>query len=336
MCSYTLTWYCLVSVFGECCFISVLSYRPHVCFCPWWQNNPFSPVSRYSFILISATCLRIHFVHNLSPNLGSWTQLCLSWLSLVIGPKKAIVVILILFNITLCWLALHFDYVPYARASLCSHPIASCNCSSWAATLETLLWIPQLHDHSRYMIVADYPLWYMSLPLLLFLRSCHSLHWRHVLYRIWPCHLSLSSPFLFVKIYGLLVTYPCIMLLWVIIVFLLCIRLAFLCLLSQFLNLHMKLNPTQSGGEQCLKICVLLNAIVPKNWFLYLLRSIWLVVVGLITDGDEKSILELKQHLSHQFQTKTFGWLLYFLSIEVAQSKDDIVIYRQKYMIWIF
>ncbi|XP_050917155.1 uncharacterized mitochondrial protein AtMg00810-like [Lathyrus oleraceus] len=50
-----------------------------------------------------------------------------------------------------------------------------------------------------------------------------------------------------------------------------------------------------------------------------------------ITDSDQQGILQLKQHLSNQFQTKDLGKLRYFLGIEVAQSKDDLVISQRKY-----
>ena len=50
-----------------------------------------------------------------------------------------------------------------------------------------------------------------------------------------------------------------------------------------------------------------------------------------ITGSDQQGILQLKQHLSHQFQTKDLGKLRYFLGIEVAQSKDGLVISQRKY-----
>ncbi|CAI8584052.1 unnamed protein product [Vicia faba] len=50
-----------------------------------------------------------------------------------------------------------------------------------------------------------------------------------------------------------------------------------------------------------------------------------------ITDSDESGILQMKQHLSNQFQTKDLGKLQYFLDIEVAQSKDGLVISQRKY-----
>jgi len=45
-----------------------------------------------------------------------------------------------------------------------------------------------------------------------------------------------------------------------------------------------------------------------------------------ISSSDQQGILQLKQHLSNEFQTKDLGKLCYFLGIEVAQSKDGIVI----------
>jgi len=50
-----------------------------------------------------------------------------------------------------------------------------------------------------------------------------------------------------------------------------------------------------------------------------------------ITGSDQQGILQLKQHLSNEFQTKDLGKLRYFLGIEVAQSKDGIVISQRKY-----
>jgi len=51
-----------------------------------------------------------------------------------------------------------------------------------------------------------------------------------------------------------------------------------------------------------------------------------------ITGNDEQGIHQLKQHLSTQIQTKDFGKLRYFLGIEVAQSKDGLVISQRKYV----
>ena len=39
----------------------------------------------------------------------------------------------------------------------------------------------------------------------------------------------------------------------------------------------------------------------------------------------------MKQHLSNQFQTKDLGKLRFFLGIEVAQSRDGLVISQRKY-----
>ncbi|XP_058766312.1 uncharacterized mitochondrial protein AtMg00810-like [Vicia villosa] len=50
-----------------------------------------------------------------------------------------------------------------------------------------------------------------------------------------------------------------------------------------------------------------------------------------IPGSDQQGILQLKQHLSNQFQTKDLGKLRYFLGIEVAQSKDGLVISQRKY-----
>ncbi|XP_058765320.1 uncharacterized mitochondrial protein AtMg00810-like [Vicia villosa] len=50
-----------------------------------------------------------------------------------------------------------------------------------------------------------------------------------------------------------------------------------------------------------------------------------------ITGSDHQGIIQLKQHLSNQFQTKDLGKLRYFLGIEVAQSKDGLLISQRKY-----
>ncbi|XP_058764751.1 uncharacterized mitochondrial protein AtMg00810-like [Vicia villosa] len=50
-----------------------------------------------------------------------------------------------------------------------------------------------------------------------------------------------------------------------------------------------------------------------------------------ITGSDHQGILQLRQHLSNQFQTKDLGKLRYFLRIKVAQSKDGLVISQREY-----
>ena len=50
-----------------------------------------------------------------------------------------------------------------------------------------------------------------------------------------------------------------------------------------------------------------------------------------ITGNDATKISQLKEHLFSHFQTKDLGYLRYFLGIEVAQSKDGIVISQRKY-----
>lgn len=52
----------------------------------------------------------------------------------------------------------------------------------------------------------------------------------------------------------------------------------------------------------------------------------------IIIGSDKQGILQVKQHLLNQFQTKYLDKLRYFLGIEVAQSKDGLVIFRQKYV----
>lgn len=50
-----------------------------------------------------------------------------------------------------------------------------------------------------------------------------------------------------------------------------------------------------------------------------------------ITSNDHKCIKELIQHLFQNFHTKDFGYICYFLGIEVTQSKSGIVISQKKY-----
>ncbi|XP_020234117.1 uncharacterized protein LOC109814165 [Cajanus cajan] len=50
-----------------------------------------------------------------------------------------------------------------------------------------------------------------------------------------------------------------------------------------------------------------------------------------ITGSDATIISQLKEHLFSHFQTKNLGSLKYFLGIEVAQSKEGVVISQRKY-----
>jgi len=50
-----------------------------------------------------------------------------------------------------------------------------------------------------------------------------------------------------------------------------------------------------------------------------------------ITGNDVGKISQLKEHLCHHFQTKDLGTLKYFQGIEVAQSKEGVVISQRKY-----
>ena len=62
--------------------------------------------------------------------------------------------------------------------------------------------------------------------------------------------------------------------------------------------------------------------------------SIYLVVYVddiIITGQDHDGIAQLKNHLFGHFQTKDLGKLRYFLGIEVAQSKEGVVICQRKY-----
>nr|KYP55651.1 Retrovirus-related Pol polyprotein from transposon TNT 1-94 [Cajanus cajan] len=65
-------------------------------------------------------------------------------------------------------------------------------------------------------------------------------------------------------------------------------------------------------------------------------RCVYLIVYVddiVITGNDATTISQLKKHLFSQFQTKDLGHLRYFLGIEVAQSKEGIVISQRKYAI---
>jgi len=50
-----------------------------------------------------------------------------------------------------------------------------------------------------------------------------------------------------------------------------------------------------------------------------------------ITGNDATKIIQLKEHLFSHFQTKDLRHLKYFLGIEVAQSRDGVVISQRKY-----
>lgn len=52
-----------------------------------------------------------------------------------------------------------------------------------------------------------------------------------------------------------------------------------------------------------------------------------------IIGGHQHGIAQLKQYLFCQFQTKDVGKLSYFLGIEVAWSKDGVVISHGKYVL---
>nr|KYP61339.1 hypothetical protein KK1_015826 [Cajanus cajan] len=54
-----------------------------------------------------------------------------------------------------------------------------------------------------------------------------------------------------------------------------------------------------------------------------------------ITGNDSVKISQLKRHLVNHFETKDLGYLKYFLGIEVAQSKEGIVISQRKYALHI-
>ena len=46
-----------------------------------------------------------------------------------------------------------------------------------------------------------------------------------------------------------------------------------------------------------------------------------------------REIDSLKKYLQKQFQTKNIGFLKYFLGIEVARSKKDILLSQRKYVL---
>ena len=51
-----------------------------------------------------------------------------------------------------------------------------------------------------------------------------------------------------------------------------------------------------------------------------------------IKDNDHDGIQKLKQHIFNYFQTKDLEKLEYFLGIEIAQSKFDVVISQRNYV----
>ena len=50
-----------------------------------------------------------------------------------------------------------------------------------------------------------------------------------------------------------------------------------------------------------------------------------------ITSNNQDGIQKRKQHLFNHFQTKDLGKFKYFLRIEIAQSKSDVVMNQRKY-----
>ena len=53
----------------------------------------------------------------------------------------------------------------------------------------------------------------------------------------------------------------------------------------------------------------------------------------MITKDDTKGIDCLKKHLQKQFHTKDLEFLKYFLRIEVATSKNGILLLQRKYVL---
>ncbi|KAK8990121.1 hypothetical protein V6N11_008637 [Hibiscus sabdariffa] len=64
-------------------------------------------------------------------------------------------------------------------------------------------------------------------------------------------------------------------------------------------------------------------------------KAILLVYVDdiIITGDDEGEIAKLKQLLNSEFETKDLGFLRYFLGMEVARSKEGLVINQRKYIL---
>jgi len=54
-----------------------------------------------------------------------------------------------------------------------------------------------------------------------------------------------------------------------------------------------------------------------------------------ISGNDITRIAQLKKHLFSHFQTNDLGYLKYFLGIEVAQSKEGVIISQRKYALYI-
>ena len=63
-------------------------------------------------------------------------------------------------------------------------------------------------------------------------------------------------------------------------------------------------------------------------------RCVYLVVYVddiVFTGNEQEKIAQLKEHLFSHFQIEDLDKLKYFLGIEVAQSKDGIIISQRKY-----
>ncbi|XP_061348750.1 uncharacterized protein LOC133294107 [Gastrolobium bilobum] len=84
---------------------------------------------------------------------------------------------------------------------------------------------------------------------------------------------------------------------------------------------------TFSPVAKMASVRIFITMAVIRHWPLYQLD----VKNAFLNGDDHQGITQLKQHLSHHFQTKDLGRLRYFLGIEVAQSKDGIVISQRKY-----
>lgn len=53
----------------------------------------------------------------------------------------------------------------------------------------------------------------------------------------------------------------------------------------------------------------------------------------MVSGNDEQEIENLQSYLAKEFEMKNLGFLKYFLGIEVARSKNCIVLSQQKYVL---
>ena len=53
----------------------------------------------------------------------------------------------------------------------------------------------------------------------------------------------------------------------------------------------------------------------------------------IITENDDKEIIDLQKYLASEFEIKNLRGLKYFLGIEVARSKQGIFLSQKKYIL---